>query len=258
MYYIIIIIIIIIIITIIIKIYRFQPLEEKPRQKPVIHMQNTEIKKHFGIETSAKNVKFLYANGRMKKSIRPGNLGAEAANQYLNSYGWHRSAAGLRTWYIRSDIWFLSVNINKFHYWTNELIENHHELYIEFEEIIKKIDNLEYYASNKIEMTGNKLIPSIPLYVKEKKSNRGKHLQEVDDLINDRIQIDKLKFKQPFESPNKWGPFEMYSILERKQDRKWKLNKKTLHQLFIQFNRRWTKQEIKQYCSQTGIDFIYE
>ena len=216
-------------------------------------MKRDKTKSHFKIETNAKNVKFLHSNGLVKKSIRPGNLGAEAANQYLNSYGWHRSAAGLRTWYIRSDIWFLSVNINKYYFWQTYLMQEQPHIYNELEKVVKKVDHLEYYKDYKTQH-GSNIVPSIPLYVKEK-SKRGNHLEDIDKIINDRIKTDKLKFKDPFENPKKWGTSELYTILEAKQDPKWQLNDKTLEELFIKFERRRDKQSIKTFCSKNGINF---
>ncbi len=232
---------------------RFQPLHEKKLGRAILDFKNNQdMMNHYKIEINEKYVKFLYNNGLVSRQIRPGNLGAEAANAYLNSYGWHRSAAGLMLSYIRSDIWFLSVNISKFDYCSPNLQEEYPKLCSEFEQCTDDLLNLKYYERN----TNYHLIYKIPLYVSTL-GPRGKHKKQIDKIIQHRIQIDQLKFEAEWENKN-WGPSEQLKLLEISSKPNWKLNEETLNQLFSIYQGRFTKQKIKEICSMCRIDFVVD
>ena len=66
--------------------FRFQPLKDKPDEKPVFDANSEAYQNHSKIELDKDNVKFLWNNGKQPKIGRRGNLACEAINDLINRY----------------------------------------------------------------------------------------------------------------------------------------------------------------------------
>lgn len=148
----------------------------------------------------------------------------------------------LKLAYSRAVLLYLSINICKFHYWSDHFKNISRNLYNHFNNIINNLLNL----TNLQKQYKNKLVPAI-------KYNKN----DLFDYVLQKIRKDELKFKYKW---NKFGCSENMKLLDYliKQKDDWILNEKTLNDIFVYFDNKYHKKILQTKCFQFGMEYNFE
>ena len=250
-------------------------LQDKPKNKPIFDIKSKKYQNHYKIETDEECCRYLFNAGIAPGIIRSGTLSVEAINSQIklltlflpisltlfqnivtnnvqnivtniatNIYRayLHHSRQSLKLALQRSTIFFLSINIKKFHL-NSDWIENEvsTELHQEFEKIISEVLNL--YKVKKLYR--NTLVPHISMNDEEQRK-----------LFMKEIVKYKLRFKYDYEY---FGASESMQLLNylMQQNNDWKLNNDTLREIYKMFDCRFALSVIQHKCLKFGVEFDY-
>ena len=161
---------------------------------------------------------------------------------FIFSANFHHSWQSLNLAYARADILFISINILKFKYWEQEIGNISVKLKHEFNLIINNILNMENIRKN----NKNKLITNIVF-------DEYKYQQK----IYEKIIEDNHKFKYSW---NKFGASESLQLIKyvSEQDYDWKFNENELNKLFIFFDKKFSKNKLREKVMSLGIEFHFD
>ena len=164
-------------------------------------------------------------------------------NNHINNHfrcQFHKSVQSLKLAYSRTTIIFLCINFIKFERWRNWMKKNYKSTYDKFNKITKEVNNLTLIKKKR-----KHLVPHINYDQKK-----------IMNIIYQKIINDKLKFKQKHE---KWTEVENLSLLQYicNQSKCWILTNKTLHKMWLYFEKRYTKDFLRRKCYKYGIDYCF-
>ena len=152
----------------------------------------------------------------------------------------HCSWQGLKLAYARSIVLFLAINIIKKNYWNQWIKDTSIFLWKKLNLIISNLINLEYI------MIKNKLLTNIKV-----------NEDDLQQWVYQNIIKDKLKFKYKWEKFTVNDHFDLITYIS-KRNKNWVFNRNALNKLFIYFNKRFSKELLRQKVFKLGIDFYPE
>ena len=82
--------------------------------------------------------------------------------------------------------------------------------------------------------------------------------KEIEQIVMKNVKKDQLKFKYKWHFWNQYESMKLLNYLFEKQNenKEWKLNNKTLSQLFLDFDRKYSIDKLKEKCLSYGIEYI--
>lgn len=151
----------------------------------------------------------------------------------------HNSLQSLKLAYARATLLYISINFDKFKYWNKYIKKIHENAYYKINEIINHCNNIKY-----IKNKNKKFLIGQIFYDKE----------ELNKNVFKQIKKNKLKFKYKWQH---FGQQENLELMEYilKQKKEWSLNKKTLQDIFLYFDRRFLKETLRRKCFQYGVEY---